>query len=170
MSPLIRFDNVSVAFGDQKILVGASFAIETNERVCLIGRNGAGKSTTLKLITGAVEPDDGKVEHPSNLRLSLLDQKLAEESNLTVREFVVLGMKAQLERIARFQALTAITNPDKATLRDLEQLHREIDAGGGFSMDVAVATIVSELGLPAERRMNELSGGWRRRVALASHG
>ncbi len=167
MSPLIRFDNVSVAFGDQKILVGASFAIESNERVCLIGRNGAGKSTTLKLITGAIEPDDGKVEHPSNLRLSLLDQKLAEESNLTVREFVMLGMKAQLERIARFQALTAITNTDKATLRDLEQLHREIDAGGGFSMDVAVGTIVSELGLPAERRMNELSGGWRRRVALA---
>jgi ATP-binding cassette subfamily F protein uup len=167
MAPLLRFDSVSVAFGEQKILVGASFAIESGERVCLVGRNGSGKSTTLKLITGEHEPDDGKIDRPSNLRLSLLDQKLAEESDLSVREFVMLGMRAQLERIARFQALTAVATPDKATLRDLEQLHREIDAGGGFSIDVAVGTIVSELGLPAERRMNELSGGWRRRVALA---
>jgi ATP-binding cassette subfamily F protein uup len=167
MAPLIRFDSVSVAFGEQKILVGASFALESQERVCLIGRNGAGKSTTLKLMTGEIEPDDGKIDRPSGLRLSLLDQRLAEESDLTVRDFVMLGMKAQVTRIARFQELTAMAAPDKATLRDLERLHREIDAGGGFSMDVAVGTIVSELGLPAERRMNELSGGWRRRVALA---
>ena len=92
MPPLIRFDSVSVAFGEQKILVNASFAIESQERVCLIGRNGSGKSTTLKLITGAIEPDDGKVDRPGGLRLSLLDQKLAEESDLTVQEFVLLGL------------------------------------------------------------------------------
>ena len=66
MSPLIRFDDVSVAFGDQKILVDASFAIEPGERVCLIGRNGAGKSTTLRLIAGTVEPDAGEIDRPRN--------------------------------------------------------------------------------------------------------
>src|SRR4029079_18593745 len=99
------------------------------ERVCLIGRNGAGKSTTLKLITGQIEADDGKIEHPSHLRWTLLDQKLAEESHLTAREFVALGMAQHLERIAAFQKLTAAPNADKTALREIERLQREIDAG-----------------------------------------
>jgi ATP-binding cassette subfamily F protein uup len=135
--------------------------------VCLIGRNGAGKSTTLKLITGSVEPDEGKVERPGNLRLSLLDQRLAEQSELSAREFVSLGMAAQLERIGRFQRLSAVQPPDGATLREIEALQREIEAGGGWSVDMHVDLVISQLGLPGERLMNELSGGWRRRVALA---
>jgi len=167
MAPLIRFDTVSVAFGDQKILVEAMLTVEPGERVCLIGRNGAGKSTTLKLISGQVEPDEGKIDHPGGLRWALLDQKLAEESHHTAREFVALGMASQLERIGRFQRLTAAPRADKAALREIETLQREIDAGGGWSVDVQVDRIVSELGLPGDRRMDELSGGWRRRVALA---
>jgi ATP-binding cassette subfamily F protein uup len=167
MAPLIRFDNVSVAFGDQQILVGASFAIESGERVCLIGRNGAGKSTTLKLIVGILEPDDGKIERPSAVRSSLLDQKLADESDERVREFVSRGMAAQRERIAAFEALSAAGSPDQGTLRAMEALQREIEAGGGWSVETQVETVISELDLPADLRMSELSGGWRRRVALA---
>jgi ATP-binding cassette subfamily F protein uup len=167
MAPLVRFDAVSVAFGEQRILIDATFAIEPGERVCLIGRNGAGKSTTLRLITGALEPEAGEVDRPTNVRMALLDQKLAEESNLTARDFVALGMAAQLERIQRFQALTAAHRDDRAALRAIEALQREIDAGGGWSIDTEIATIISQLGIPGERRMSELSGGWRRRVALA---
>ena len=167
MAPLIRFDAVSVAFGEQRILLEADFSIESGERVCLIGRNGAGKSTTLKLITGAQEPDEGTVERPGRLRWSLLDQKLAEESAMAVRDFVALGMAPQLQRIAEFQRLSAAAAPDRAALREIEAMQRDIEAGGGWSVDVRVSTLISELGLPAEKRMNELSGGWRRRVALA---
>jgi ATP-binding cassette subfamily F protein uup len=167
MSPLVRFDAVSVAFGEQRILVEAHFALDAKERVCLIGRNGAGKSTTLKLIAGSLEADQGAVERPRRLRLGFLDQKLADESNEAVREFVARGMVTQLARIAEFERLTAILSPDPATLREIESLQREIEAGGGWSIDVRVATVISELGLPAERRMSELSGGWRRRAALA---
>jgi ATP-binding cassette subfamily F protein uup len=169
MAPLIRFDAISVAFGDQQILADAMLAIEPGERVCLIGRNGAGKSTTLRLITGEIQADEGKIERPSSLRWALLDQKLAEESHRTARDFVALGMRRQLERIAAFQELTARAeaNADKATLREIEALQREIDAGGGWSVDVQVDRIISELGVPGTRRMDELSGGWRRRVALA---
>jgi ATP-binding cassette subfamily F protein uup len=167
MAPLVRFDAVSVAFGEQRILSEATFAIESGERVCLIGRNGAGKSTTLRLITGAQEPDDGTVERPSRLRLSLLDQRLAEQSDQTVRDFVALGMAEQLRRIALFQELSAAPAPDRAALREIEALQREIEAGGGWSVDVRVNTLISELALPADKTMNELSGGWRRRVALA---
>ncbi len=167
MAPLIRFDAVSVAFGEQRILLEADFSIELGERVCLIDRNGAGKSTTLKLITGTQEPDEGTVERPGRLRWSLLDQKLAEESAMAVRDFVALGMAQQLERIAEFQRLSAAEAQSRATLREIEAMQREIEAGGGWSVDVRINTLISELGLPAEKRMNELSGGWRRRVALA---
>jgi ATP-binding cassette subfamily F protein uup len=84
-----------------------------------------------------------------------------------VRDFVALGMAQQLERIAEFQRLSAAGAADRAGLREIENLQREIEAGGGWSVDVRVSTLISELGLPAEKRMNELSGGWRRRVALA---
>jgi ABC transport system ATP-binding/permease protein len=167
MAPLVRFDAVSVAFGDQRVLIDADFLIEPGERVCLIGRNGAGKSTTLKLIAGTQEPDDGVVEKPANLRWSMLEQRLADESAELVRDFVARGMAQQLQRIAAFQRLTADAEHDRAALRGIEALQREIDAGGGWNVDVQVATVMSHLGLPPDQRMSDLSGGWRRRAALA---
>jgi len=167
MTPLVRFDTVSVTFGEQRVLAQADFLIRPGERVCLIGRNGAGKSTTLKLIAGTQQPDDGAVELQARLRWSMLEQKLADESAELVRDFVARGMARQLERIAEFERLTAVSSDDRAALRELEALQREIDAGGGWNIDVRIKTVISALGLPAELRMDELSGGWRRRAALA---
>jgi ATP-binding cassette subfamily F protein uup len=167
MAPLVRFDGVSVTFGEQRVLIEADFVLAQGERVCLIGRNGAGKSTTLKLIAGTQHADDGTVEMLARLRWSLLEQKLADESDELVRAFVARGLTRQLERIAEFERMTAAGSSDRAVLRDIEALHREIDAGGGWNLDVRIATVSSELGLPADSRMSELSGGWRRRAALA---
>ncbi len=167
MAPLVRFDAVSVTFGDQRVLIDADFSIELGERVCLIGRNGAGKSTTLRLITGAQDPDDGAVEKPGRLRSSLLEQKLADESAQLVRDYVAHGMASQLARIAEFERLTAANSNDRVVLREIEALERDIEAGGGWNVAVRVSTVISELGLPAEHRMSDLSGGWRRRAALA---
>jgi len=167
MAPLVRFDAVSVTFGEQRVLIDADFSIELGERVCVVGRNGAGKSTTLRLITGAQEPDDGTVERPGRLRASLLEQKLADESAELVRDYVAHGMADQLGRIAEFERLTAGNPDDRAALREIEALQREIDAGGGWNVAVRVSTVISELGLPPAQRMSDLSGGWRRRAALA---
>ena len=167
MAPLVRFDAVSVTFGEQRVLIDADLAIEPGERVCLVGRNGAGKSTTLKLITGNQEPDDGAIEKPARLRWSLLEQKLADESQELVRDYVARGMAGQLARIAEFERLTTAVPHDRAALREIEAWQREIDAGGGWNVGVRVVTVVSELGLPADQRMSDLSGGWRRRAALA---
>jgi ATP-binding cassette subfamily F protein uup len=166
MAPLVRFDAVSVTFGEQRVLVDADFMIEPGERVCLIGRNGAGKSTTLKLISGAQDPDEGAVERPARLRWSLLEQTLADESAELVRDYVARGMAGHLARIAEFEQLTSAAH-DRAALREIEALQREIDAGGGWNVGVHIDTVISELGLPADLRMSELSGGWRRRAALA---
>ena len=164
---LVRFAAVSLAFGEQKILNEADFALESGERVCLIGRNGAGKSSTLKLITGEIEPDDGKIERLPGLSFGILDQKLADESAQSVRDFVSAGMALQLERLARFKQLADTVHADHGRLLELEALEREIIAGGGWSIEAQVEAILSQLALPADKRMDELSGGWRRRVALA---
>jgi ATP-binding cassette subfamily F protein uup len=167
MAPLVRFDAVSVSFGEQRVLLDAELSIAPGERVCLIGRNGAGKSTTLKLIAGSQEPDSGAVEKPARLRWSMLEQRLAEESAELVRDFVAHGMAGQLARIREFERLTAQVSHDEAALRDVEALQREIDASGGWNVEVRIDTVISELGLPGNLRMSALSGGWRRRAALA---
>jgi ATP-binding cassette subfamily F protein uup len=167
MSFLIRLSDVSVAFGDQHILRAASLTIEPSERLCLIGRNGAGKSTTLKLIGGTIEPDDGKVERPAHLTVSMLKQGLADSSAQTVREFVTDGMAAQVRLIAQYHERAAHSGGDRHALAEIDQLERRILAQGGWAIEAQVESIMTQLALPAELRMDELSGGWRRRVALA---
>ena len=163
----VRLDDVSLAFGDQVILRGANLRLEPGERVCLIGRNGSGKSSTLKLLTGDIEPDEGRVEIPPEMRLAMLDQALDEPTERLVRDVVADGMHAQRSRIEAFRALSGELSPGKAHLRELEALQAAIEAGGGWSTDVPVDAVISQLDLPAGERMSELSGGWRRRVALA---
>jgi ATP-binding cassette subfamily F protein uup len=167
MHTLVRFDAVAVSFGDQTILSGADFRIDESERLCLIGRNGAGKSTCLKLITGTIEPDDGKVEKNPSLRLAVLDQGLAEASALPVRDFIAGGLREQLDRIARYRELAEVAGRNREALRAVEALEREIVAGGGWSIDAQVDSIMSQLEFPTGKLMSELSGGWRRRAALA---
>jgi len=167
MSFLISFSDVYLAFGDQKILTSANLQIVDRERVCLIGRNGAGKSSTLKLVTGELEPDEGRIDRPSHVRISKLQQGLDDGSERSVRDVVGGGMAAQAERIARFEALSVQEKSNRLHLEELEALERSIEAGGGWSVDRQVSSMLSQLDLPADARMNTLSGGWRRRVALA---
>ena len=150
MAPLVRFDAVSVTFGEQRVLIDADFSIEPGERVCLIGRNGAGKSTTLKLITGAQEPDDGAVEKPAQSALeparAEARRRVAPSSSATSWR---AAWRAQLERIAEFERLTAAAPHDRAALREIEALQREIDAGGGWNVDVRVGPSSASSGCPA---------------------
>ena len=163
---LIRFDKVSLKFGDQMILTEADLAIEPQERVCLIGRNGAGKSTTFKLITGEMDADSGEIVPTTGLVVSQLAQSLPEAMDLGVREVVksgLTGIQALLDEYRR----RSREELDSAGLRQLEELHRQIDTHGGWHIEQRVDATISELSLPADKKMHELSGGWRRRVALA---
>ena len=163
----VRLDGVSLAFGDQIILREANLRLDPGERVCLIGRNGSGKSSTLKLLTGDLEPDEGRIEIPAQMRLAMLDQALDEPTDRFVRDVVADGLHAQRERIEAFRARSGEVSPGKAHLRELEALQAAIEAGGGWSIDVQLDAIISQLELPDGERMSDLSGGWRRRVALA---
>jgi ATP-binding cassette subfamily F protein uup len=163
---LLRFDEISLEFGDQKILTEADFAIEAGERVCLIGRNGAGKSTTLKLISGELEPDRGEITRRSDLVTSQLAQSLPAAMDMPVRDVVRTGLveiEALLEEYKRRSALDL----DRIGILELEALHAKIDAHEGWHIEQRVDTVITDLNLPADKKMSELSGGWRRRVALA---
>ncbi|MDH4125558.1 MAG: ATP-binding cassette domain-containing protein [Gammaproteobacteria bacterium] len=164
---LLRFDEISLDFGELRILHQADFAIETGERVCLIGRNGAGKSTTFKLITGELEPDSGEIVRSGNLIVSQLSQTLPVAMNTRVRDVVRSGL-SDVEKLLRQYEQQSELELDRDGMRELEALHARIDAHDGWHMEQRVEETITELNLPAEKKMNELSGGWRRRVALAA--
>ncbi len=164
--PLLHFDAVTLEFGELKILTDANVAIEPGERICLIGRNGAGKSTSFKLITGEIDPDKGEIVRNAGLVVSQLAQNPPEAMDQVVRDVVRSGLshaQAHLDEYARMSQIDL----DKRGLLDLEKLHSKIDAVDGWHIDQRVESTITELSLPAEKKMSELSGGWRRRVALA---
>jgi ATP-binding cassette subfamily F protein uup len=163
---ILRFDGVSLEFGDQVILTNAELAIETGERICLIGRNGAGKSTTLKLITGEIEPDRGEVVRGQNLITSVLAQDLPEAMDQPVRDVVRSGL-TEIEKLLEQYRQQSKLELDREGLLGLETLHSKIDAHDGWHIEQRVEETMTDLALPADKKMFELSGGWRRRVALA---
>ncbi len=163
---LLRFDDICLEFGEQLILRDAEFSIEPGERVCLIGRNGAGKSTTLKLIMGTLEPDRGEITARHDLIVSQLEQTLPEAMDQPVIDVIRDGLK-QIESLLKEYEERSKLDLDKHGLRDLEALHAKIDAHDGWHLEQRVETTITELNLPADKKMNQLSGGWRRRVALA---
>lgn len=164
--PLLTIDDVSLELGDQPLLRHASLTMESGERVCLIGRNGAGKSTLLRLITGEQQLDSGEIRHGQALRISQLAQALPNELDQTVHAFVVGGL-AHLATLIKQYHLQSQKKMDAAGLRALEELQRRIEAEGGWHLDQRVDTILTELDLPSDQRLHELSGGWQRRVGLA---
>jgi ABC transport system ATP-binding/permease protein len=163
---LLHFDQVSLRFGDQAILSAASLGIEAGERVCLIGRNGAGKTSLLRLISGDIAPDEGEIRTRADLRVSRLEQALPEDLQLTVREAVMQGLAASCALVDEYQR-RASGELGASGLRELETLQRRIDAMDGWHVERAVETLLTEMKLPGETPLEELSGGWQRRVALA---
>ena len=165
--PLITFGEVSLEFGDQLILNNVSLALTSGERVCLIGRNGEGKSTLMNIITGKVEADSGEIVKQSHLRVSQLEQGLPQERDITVKDYVAEGLQHLQILLDDYETLSSIPIKNNPTaLRELEGLQQQIEAEGGWNIDQRVETIISELNLPTKLNLNQLSGGWRRRVAL----
>lgn len=164
--PLLRFEKVSLAYGDQPLLDNAEFQIRRGERVCLLGRNGAGKSTMMKLVAGSIVPDDGSVWRKPGLKVGVLNQDLPDQDDKKVYDVVASGLEAVGELISRFHSLSANISTD-SDMKALEKVQQQLEAVDGWSLSQKVDTVIQKLGLPAEKQMKDLSGGWRRRVELA---
>ncbi len=140
--------------------------IEAGERVCLIGRNGAGKTTLFKILAGEIETDSGEIVYQSGIGISQLRQTMPDALHQTVRESVAEGL-AKISLLVDEYRRRAAENPEGRALAELEKLQQQIEARGGWNADQQIDKIVTELDLPPDKLLVELSGGWRRRVALA---
>jgi ABC transport system ATP-binding/permease protein len=163
--PLFRLTDIHLAYGTHVLLDKVSLTIQPGERWGLLGRNGAGKSTFLKLLKGDIKPDGGELWRQPELRVAYLDQELPPDSDQTVYDFVADGLAAAAALIKRFHHLIE-QEPTPKTMDELERVQREIDTRGAWSLQQKVENILSNLQLPADKCMRELSGGWKRRVAL----
>lgn len=164
---LIKIEKAGLSYGLQVLLDDVSLSIERGQRLCLIGRNGAGKSSLLKVLDGEVDLDKGDVIRQSGIRITRLEQDLPEADDRLVFDAVAAGAQGIGEVLGEYRALSHNTEINESGLARMAQLQHQIEAQDGWALQQKVEEIISRLDLPAERYMRELSGGWRRRVALA---
>jgi len=166
---MIKLNNVSIAFGHLALLDKIALRIDNKERVCLIGRNGEGKSTLLKIISREINADQGQVEYQTGCRIALLSQEHEFKANNTVFHAVAksLGTVGQLVETYHNLVQRLAHNNDEDLLAQLETVQHRLEAEDGWHLEQRVETVLSKLKLPTEQKLGEMSGGWRRRVALA---
>jgi ATP-binding cassette subfamily F protein uup len=166
--PLLSLHNVSIAFGLHNLLENVGFQIDPGERVCLIGRNGAGKSTFLKMIDGEIQPDTGEIWHKPGLRIGRLTQDLPLSRDRTVFEWVASGLDNLGRLLSAYHeaAVQVALAPSPDRLRRMEHLQHDLEAQEGWRLNQRIETTLTRFSLPADERLSALSGGWLRRAAL----
>ena len=164
--PLLRVTDLDLAYGHHVLLEKANLQLFRGDRVCLVGRNGAGKSTLMKLVQGVIKPDGGNIWTKPSLRISRLDQELPKADDQTVMEVVSSGLESVARLLKEYDQL-ASQHLDDDGLHKLEQLQHELEAADGWSYQQRIDAVISRLELPSQQCMSSLSGGWRKRVALA---
>src|SRR5215475_11443601 len=166
--PVATLDNVSLAYGHVPLLDRVSLTIEAGEKVALIGRNGTGKSSLLRVLACAAAPDDGQVWRQPGLRLSWVAQEPQLSADQSVFEAAAEGLGEVRELLADYEAAAhAVESGDAAALSNLERLSTRLDAVDGWRLKSRVDGALSRLSLAADTPVSNLSGGQRKRLALA---
>jgi len=163
--PLIRLDKISLNFGTHILLDNVNFEIKRGSRIGLLGRNGAGKTTLMKLVAGVIHPDGGDRWIRPGVKVAWLEQSLPNADEQRVYDFVADGLAEIGALLKRYHHLTL--NYDTGRSAELELVQAELESKNGWSLSQKVDTVITQLELPQDKRMSELSGGWRKRVALA---
>ena len=167
---LIRITNGQLAYGTHPLLDGANAVIEQGERVCVVGRNGAGKSTFLKVLSGDVLLDDGDINQVGELKIARLEQDPPRDSDGTVFDYVADGLPALARLLKEFHNLNAalaVNADDDKALARLANISAEIEAKDGWRFESKIKLVLGQLQLDADAMLATLSGGWLRKVALA---
>jgi ATP-binding cassette subfamily F protein uup len=168
--PYITLDNASLAFGHHALLDHAAFQLDAGERVGLIGRNGAGKSSLLKAIAGTIKLDEGTVWRSPSARVVYVPQEPELEPTHTVFEAVAEGLGNLQQILIDYHTVTHdMGMPDAdidALMTKMQALQHDLDAQNGWAAQSRVETVLSRLKLDADIQVSTLSGGWRKRVAL----
>ena len=168
--PIATFESVSLAYGHVPLLDHADLVIEPGSRIGLIGRNGAGKSSLLKILSGLAAPDDGRVWQRPGLRIAFVPQEPVLEPGHTVFEATVAGLGELADLLASFHSAAHVLERaphDEKAMAAMQSAQGELERRDGWNLQRRVETVLSRLGLSADARVEALSGGTRKRVALA---
>jgi len=166
---LLGMQDVNIAFGGPAILDRANFAIDRGERVCLLGRNGAGKSTIMKLLDGTMLPDSGEIVRQTGVTVTRLEQEVPSDVDGTTFDVVAAGLGPAGSLLARYHEAShrVASEANDSALRDLDRLHHALDAAGGWEMQTRVDTVLSHLSLDPDAPFANASGGRKRQTLLA---
>jgi ATP-binding cassette subfamily F protein uup len=159
---LIQLQRVDFSIGGPLLLEHVDLSIEANERVCIVGRNGEGKSTLMKLIAGELHADDGEVRVQNGIVVARMAQEVPHGTEGSVFDVVAEGLGDLGRLLARYHHL--IAEGDFDALGDVQQ---QIEARHGWDLDRRVGDVIAQLELPGETDFAALSGGMKRRVLLA---
>ena len=168
--PLVTLTRARLAFGHHLLLDNADFQLDVRERIGLIGRNGSGKSSLLRIVAGLAHLDEGELWIAPHARIALVAQEPELEAQRTVYDTVALGLGAQGQALADYHHAASLVaeDPENAVLMmRLNRLQTTIEATGGWTLGNRVDAVLSRLDLPPDVLIGTLSGGWRKRVALA---
>ena len=170
---LLGMQDVTLAFGGPPVLDRARFAIERGERVCLLGRNGAGKSTVLKLLDGELSPADGEVIRQTGVTVTRLEQQVPDDVEGTIFEVVAGGLGDAGTLLSRYHEAShrvstlAGAPGSESALKELDRLHQALDAADAWEMQSRVDTVLEHLALDADLPFASASGGRKRQTLLA---
>ena len=166
---LISLQNITLSFGGQPILQQINLQIEPGERVCLVGRNGEGKSSLMKLIVGDLEPDSGNIIRQQGLRVARLSQNVPLDLNGPVFEVVAGGLGELQIFLKQYHDISVrlSSGGGENLLIEMETLQHQLETKGGWQAQQRIETVISRLQLNADSIFSELSGGMKRRVLLA---
>ncbi len=166
---LLGFKDLSIAFGGPPILDRTGFAIERGERLCLLGRNGAGKSTVMKLLDGTIRPDSGEVVRQTGVTVARLEQEVPSNLVGTTYDVVAAGLGEVGQLVARYHEAShrVATQHNDSALRELDRLHHALDAAGAWQVQTRVETVLEHLSLDPDAPFDQASGGRKRQTLLA---
>ena len=162
---LLRLSDAELHFGTHVLLDKLNLTISKGERLGLLGRNGVGKTTLFKVLTGEQQLDDGERWIDTAIKLSRLEQELPIEGMTSVFDWVAGGLSELGDLLVQYRSL--LSSDSSAALDELAAVQLALDASDGWNVQNRVETTLSQLGLNGDDNLADLSGGWRRRVALA---
>ncbi|NNF67027.1 MAG: ATP-binding cassette domain-containing protein [Gammaproteobacteria bacterium] len=165
--PLIHLQDACLEFNHVPILLNANLSIDRGERLCLIGRNGTGKSTLLNVIAKRQALESGKIWQTDGIKVSRLAQEVPDAEAATLFEIVAAGLGDHSDMLARYHSLSMrLADGNQADLDELSRLQAQIEDAGAWSGSERVDATLSRLSLPPDAIMSECSGGIRRRAML----
>ncbi len=168
---IVSLENVSKNYGFRPLFEGVTLGLEDRDKIGIIGANGSGKTTFLRIVAGVETPDTGRVTRAKGMTLAYLSQNPAYDESRTVLETIFASSSGVMQTIRDYEAVchdVAAGKDDSATLKRMSDLQHDLETSGGWEIETNARSVLTRLDITdTSAKMGSLSGGQRKRVALA---